>query len=501
MRFLGLAASLLLASLCAVHAAVAQTAGATAGTDATTTPASAALPLVLSLGDAKLDPEAIRRAIELELKRPIALSASAPSAPSLDVTLNADHTVSIAYHAESGVTRSRSRSIALPRDDARAPELIALLSGNLARDEAAELLAGLAAKTPAATPNEGANPPAKPAQPAPKTDAPGNPQPKSNAETGAAKLAKEPLPNELLRKNYPLFALTLFHPLSTFPESDRFVMNGEFGLVYSRVGAIDGVGFNVMVLNTEQHVRGVSFASFYNRAGGDLNGINASGLVNVGVGVRGGSVAGIADFAQDLHGFQLAGVLNRARAVDGLQVAGVTNIAEQIRGMQIGVVNVAGDVDGMQVGVINVARRVHGTSIGLVSIAGNGRVQPVIWGSTFMPFNAAAKFTIGLLYTQVGGGYDPSNHSYSYELGLGGHFTAWKLFVEPGVSYSEKHDTERSFSPELVEHVHYRLALGLDLGALSPFVGAAVVERVSPELGVSDAPIIRPEGFAGIAFF
>jgi len=545
------AIGLVLAGLCAATRAHAQApapsapaASASAGPAAPPAPANAPLALALSLGDSKLDPESIRRAVELELKRPIVLARdpAEPGTPKLEVVVNGDHTVSVSYHAENGVTRSRS--IALPRDDRRSPELIALLSGNLSRDEAAELLAALAARSnaPETAPDTTtpANVPAAAPAPANAKESPRQAPPKPASRA-------QPSPTALLRAPYPLFDLTLAHPLGTVPNSERYVLNGEFGLAYSDVGALEGVGFDLFVLRTEQTVRGVSYATFYNHTGGLTTGVTGSALVNHGGGVEGASfgglvnlqagdvrwfslaglvntyrdlsgcaassiansgralsgcsITGVVNWADRGTGVQLAGIVNRARSLDGVQFAGITNIADEISGAQIGLVNVGGHVRGAQLGLVNIAKRVDGAAIGLVSIAGNGRVQPVLWASSFMPVNAAVKFTVGLLYTQLGGGYAPASHTYSYELGGGMHLPVGPLFIEPGVHYSERRDSERTFSSEHEENVHYRLALGWDLRAVSPFAGAAVLQRFAHGSGALDSPEVTAEAFGGLAFF
>jgi len=547
------AVCLALAELCASTRGHAQqsapnapAASASARPAAAPASASAPLALTLSLADSQLDPEAVRRAVELELKRPVVLANDAPApgpgTPKLEVIVNGDHTVSVSYYAENGVTRSRS--IELPRDARRSPELIALLSGNLSRDEAAELLAALA---PRSNPPETATA-AVPANAATRTpaSAPVAAKAKASAPPVSPKPAPRALP-ALLRAPYPLFDLTLAHPLGTVPHSERYVLDGEFGLAYGDIGALEGVGFDLFVLRTEQTVRGVSYATFYNHTGGLATGVTGSALVNHGGGVEGATFAGlvnvqagdvrwfslaglvstyrdlsgcaasgIGNFGRDLagcsvtsvvnwadrgSGVQVAGIVNRARSFEGLQFAGVANIADQISGAQIGLVNVAGQVRGVQLGLVNVAKRVDGAAIGLVSVAGNGRVQPVVWASSFMPVNAAAKFTVGLLYTQLGGGYAPASHTYSFELGGGMHLPLGPLFIEPGVHYSERRDSERSFSSEHEENVHYRLALGWDLRAVSPFAGAAVVQRFAHGSGALDSPEVMAEAFGGLALF
>ncbi|HWZ88805.1 MAG TPA: hypothetical protein VNW92_08140, partial [Polyangiaceae bacterium] len=251
-------------------------------------PAPSALPLTLSLTGSKLDPEAIRRAIELELKRPVSLTKPGSAAggtgatQSLSVIVHADHTVSVSYHAADGVTRTRS--LGLPEDDARSAEVIALLSGNLSRDEAAELLADLAARanTPtSASPAASATPEAAEPPKPPKPPEPSPPPAPKATPAPLPKAAEKPAPDALLKLPYPAFDLSLVHPISLIVRSERYVINGELGLVYSHVGALSGVGLNVMVLRTEQYVHGISYATFYN-AYGDLRGCAVTGVANLG---------------------------------------------------------------------------------------------------------------------------------------------------------------------------------------------------------------------------
>jgi hypothetical protein len=255
------------------------------------------------------------------------------------------------------------------------------------------------------------------------------------------------------------------------------------------------------LVNTQAgDVRWFTFAGLVNSYR-DLSGCAASGIGNFGRDLTGCSVASVANWADRGSGVQVAGIVNRARSLEGVQLAGVTNIADEISGAQLGLVNVGGHVRGVQLGLVNVAKRVDGAAIGLVSIAGNGRVQPVLWASSFMPANAAVKFTVGLLYTQLGGGYAPASHTYSFELGGGMHLPVGPLFIEPGVHYSERRDSERTFSSEHEENVHYRLAVGWDLHAVSPFAGGAVVQRFAHGSGALDSPPVLAEAFGGLAFF
>ena len=497
------------------RATVVETPPAPAAASAAAAPRS---PLALSvqLNHAALDPEAIRKAIELELNRPVILRNDAPeNAPTLAVIANPNHTVTVSYRTANGLIRTRT--IGLPQDHARSAEVIALLSGNLSRDEAAELLAALTPQ-PAAAP-----------APAPVPAAPAS---NSAAASPAASPTASPAANEsghgheygieLAARKLPrlLFAplnLSLASPLALYPDSPRRLLNAELGLAYGHVGELHGFGLNVLALHTERDVRGVTFATIDNRTDGTVTGLASAavvnrnqqlvgaeigGVLNFGSGqVQGVSVAGAANWHRDVLGLQAAGAFNRARRVEGLQLSGALNIAESVRGLQLGVVNVAGEVHGAQIGVLNIAKHVHGTSVGLVSVADNGRLQPVLWVSTLMPINAAMKFTVGPLYTQVGLGYAPGNETYSYELGLGAHLPLGRVFIEPGVHYSEMRFAKRALDHELLEHAHYRVSLGFDAGKVSPFIGVGILQRFAHSADAPSSAPVKVEGFSGVAFF
>ncbi|HET7540659.1 MAG TPA: hypothetical protein VFK05_12330 [Polyangiaceae bacterium] len=558
MKVRALAMAVFCALLSAAHGARAQSTPTVAAT-------STALPLQLELGDSKLDAEAVRKAVELELKRPVILAPVTAGAPSLTVTAGSGHTVTVSYRTGSGEVRTRS--IGVPEDSARGAEVIALLSGNLSRDEAAELLADLAAKATPATESTAASS-AEPASEAkaPEAQPEGPKEPAATASPSPSPPASSrppsnPLP-PLIETAFPAINLSLWAPVSLYRDSEQRAFSGEFGLAYSHVGELRGVGLNLCALRTERDVYGVSLATFYDETRGTvfgitssaivsrrhgLQGVEVSGILNLGSGgARGASAAGLINLGRDIEGVQAAGLLNRADAlqgvqaagllnhakgVEGLQVAGLlnsandlqgvqaaglynraakfsgvqasagVNVAESISGLQLGVVNVAGDVDGAQVGIVNVAKHVDGASVGLVSVADNGRAQLVVWTSTVQPFNAAAKFTVGLLYTQAGLGYAPGDQTYIYELGLGGHFPIGPVFVEPGVHYSEMHSTTDPVGQAVLEHVHYRVAVGVDLGKVSPFGGAAVLQRFDYSDRAPKSVPVAAEVFGGVAFF
>ena len=484
-------------------------------------PTAANAPLALSVqqNHVALDPEAIRKAVELELSRPVVLSNDAPeNAPTLVVSANPNHTVTVSYRAPSGLTRTRT--IHLPRDHARNAEVIALLSGNLTRDEAAELLAALAPQPATAPASDAAAPaPTSPTTNAAASNAPA-PSPPMGANAPVERAAPASTAPSAPTSSPLLFAplnLSLASPLALYPDSPRRLLYVELGLAYGHVGEVHGLGLNLLALHTERDVRGVSLATMYNRSDGTVTGFTsaalvershrvmgaeASGVLNLGNDlVQGLTVAGAVNWHKDVLGVQAAGAFNRARRIEGLQLSGAVNIAESVHGLQLGVVNVAGEVHGAQIGVVNIAKHVHGTSVGLVSIADNARLQPVLWTSTFMPVDAAMKFTVGPLYSQLGLGYAPGNETYTYELGLGAHVPLGRVFVEPGVHYSEMRSAKSAVDHELLEHAHYRVSVGFDTGKVSPFIGVGILQRFARSQDAPSSAPVKVEGFSGVAFF
>jgi len=91
--------------------------------------------------------------------------------------------------------------------------------------------------------------------------------------------------------------------------------------------------------------------------------------------------------------------------------------------------------------------------------------------------------------------------AYALEPGAGAHLTLGKWFLEPGVHYLEVHDTLRSFSAYSVQSdIVYRVSLGLDLGPVSPFAGAALLQRLEHGSDVHDTHALSVDGFLGAAF-
>lgn len=353
----------------------------------------------LFVGESGFEPSAVRAAIARELGvlvvEPI---ASTESESRLEVRFEGPERAEVSFRTPDG--RSVGRSIDLPQQSERAVETIALLAANLARNEAADLISELerraraerSAEAPPESKAEREAPPPPPAAPKPEPPGP------------------EPVDDLLLGRH--VINLSLFHPVALYPDSDRRGFKLELGLAYGRVGALDGVGINVMVARVDQKLQGVQVAGIGSYVRGDsagvqmaglgvvsegvCHGVHLSGLVNLELGrsrTRSGSesrqgtalvgaqiTGGYNSVVGDLSGAQTSGGVNTVLGnLDGLQVSGAVNIVTgSARGAQVSSVNVAtGGLIGAHIGAVNLVgsgdprSSSRGAEIGVTNIDGS----------------------------------------------------------------------------------------------------------------------------------
>jgi hypothetical protein len=463
---ISIVASLTCAAPCGAQAADAAPEASDAG------PKTEALPVTIKLASTPIQAEAVRAAIEAELRVAVRIEDTAP-AEGLSVSVKWRR-ATVSYRSQQGETTTRS--LDLPANAEQAVEVIALLAGNLARDEASELLARLApppnaepepstTESPAAT----AETPSAETPPAetPPAEAPKPPAPTAKPATKKPTNAK-PVKDDLIRGPPGELNLSLWYPMTYLKHTERRALRVEFGLAYSRVGAIEGVGFTGGFLHVEQRTRGAIGAFGWTRTDGDVIGLQWGGLVTEGHGkLRGADVANILAlrwgniegaqmgvlFAQatnvtgaqisagvatadDVLGAQV-GIISSARDVQGGQL-NLVGVTRDIEGAQLGLVNVARDIDGGQIGLVNVARstdfqlglvnvaeRVDGAALGLASIAGNGYVEPTVYAllGDRDSFNAGVKFVAGWTYSLLAAGMTTAENSEPrVEAGGGLHY-------------------------------------------------------------------------------
>lgn len=483
-----------------------------------------ALVVRVDVGTSGLSPDVIRTAIGKELG--VETAAEGDDKGSVSVRI-------VGNRARVSVVRPSGekleREVELPREASSRVEVIALLAGNLARDEAASLIASLKKPVAEPTPEPAPAPAAEPTPaptPAPKPTPAAAPAPKAPKAS-----APRAAPGE---KAHDSFAanLSLWSPVAIVEHTERHTFDLEAGLAYSRIGGLSGLGLNVGHLRIEGRARGVGVSGLWTRVGGDSQGAFATGILSQaggalegveGAGIaalRSGNVdgvqgAGVVNTAARLRGVQLSGVVNWANGpVSGAQGTGVVNYAAEgldgvqlslvniggnVRGAQLGLVNIGGDVSGAQVGLVNVSDRIDGVPLGIVNVVKNGRTQAVAWADTDVVANAAVKYLNGPIYTLLGAGWDGGDGSAA-AFALGAHIGLSRAtYLEIDALYRYVSDFDDTDSDQDQHLTALRLIAGLErLGPAGAFVGGGVSQAVDADGGRHDPELY---GVAGVTLF
>ncbi|HWP07217.1 MAG TPA: hypothetical protein VNN72_15805 [Polyangiaceae bacterium] len=490
------------------------------------------LPAVISVGASGLDPGAIQRAVEAELHVPLVIDPNAGQRLELVVSGRRAN-VTYLSPGRDPVTRS----VDLPKDEERALETLAYLVGNLARDEASELLAQLAPP-----PGEGATdvpPPPPPPPPPPAATGEAKPAPSAVAPNTAPPPVAGAAPKLNESKRFAA-NFSLYYPMTARKHTEQWKLNLEAGVAYSRVGAINGAAINLGYLRVDQsldgfggalfwtrtgdvrgiagsflvtedygRLKGIDFATIVNHREGNVEGLQASTFVATAGDVLGIEGAPIVVVGRDVQGFQGSvgvsvgrdirgaqlGLVDVARDVVGVEL-GLVNAARDVQGAQLSLVNVGRRVKGLQLGLVNVSDELDGGAIGLVNIARNGRFQPVTWFSgPHAVFNVGYKCIAGLTYTQAGGGYDVVNDTGRWEVGAGVHLALpYGFYGEAGGGYAQIHNAKGSDSER--QEVRYDLRMGFEpVHGVTPFVGGTLTQRV-----YGGGAVLRGEYAVGVSF-
>lgn len=273
---------------------------------------------------------------------------------------------------------TRQRTIDLPASPGAAAEVVALVVGNLARDEASALLADRAPATIEVVPSI-APPPAHAVElgaDAPISDpalappiAATTAAPIAAAPPATAPPAAAPRDPEAPTR----FAIGLVPPLALDLEGARGTPGGvAIDLVIGgrrRLAAFNVAGVGSIVT---EDMTGTQIGGAFTAAG-RIDGAQIAGAVAAARHLRGTQIAGAVAAAGDARGTQIAGAVAAAGDTRGTQIAGGAAIARDLRGTQIaGGVAIARDVHGVQLSPINVARRLDGVQVGVVNVAGGG---------------------------------------------------------------------------------------------------------------------------------
>ena len=380
-------------------------------------------PVAIAIEGADAHHAAIRRAILKELST----TDDPTSARRIDLKIQ-EEIVDIRFTDDDGHTTGRK--LERPEDDDEMVELVALMAGNLARDQAGALLAELLVEEKEEPPTEAAVVEKAPvAEEKPIVEKKKKKRRKKpRARKRAPKPAPSPDPPVQEKPKWPLSPVqaSLVPPAGIYQDSVERRFAFDFSLVLGRSGGLNGFGLHAFgshvhgdVLGTSiaglwayrsGELRGASFAGLFHaadareteglelagllnldvfgeqpsrvtgvqlaglaNASGSVRGAQVSGVVNVSNGekVSGAQVGGIANVStSDVHGTQVAGITNVSSDGAGVQLGGITNHAGSFDGVQIsGVVNTAQEIRGVQMGLVNVAGKVKGAQIGLINVA------------------------------------------------------------------------------------------------------------------------------------
>lgn len=506
-----------------------------------TAPSTALVVQVQGATDA-LPADAVRRAIARELGTSVI--GTAPGSGATDVLeiriaqqpLRAE----VVFRSKAG--KQVVRSMALPSDPDRATETIALLSGNLVRDEAAELLRALEAARGKSTSGgdpatAGTSPPAPGSTPTSLTHTAASTATEARSTGKSAPTPKEPgsaatASSDARTPKAPAAAalsleesfidLALFYPVSypQQPLQKRFRI--ELGLLYGRIGALEGAGVVAFVSRVQHHVHGAQFSGVVNWIEGEMRGVSLSGAATwTGGDARGFTGAGLFSMIRGTnHGLMLApvvvtrglegaqgGVVSVAERGSGVQV-GVVNAAEELSGLQIGLLNMGRRVRGAQVGLINLSNEMDGAPVGLINISGATDYSAAAYSSLQFPVNAAFKMRNGYVFSEVGAGFafgrevgDKKRSTEVARMGaaLGGHLATGPVFFEPAVGFDTELPTTSSTANERQGVVRYRGAIGWQpVPAFALLAGAELRQEIPEDTGRSR---LDWDAFAGVALF
>lgn len=452
--------------------------------------------------------DAVAARISSELGVPVAPEGT-PSRAAIVIRYRDEPRV-LRVRVEHAGGRVLEREVRAEGDAAEIQDETVLLAGNLARDEASELLDELAARKKPPPP-----PPEPPAAPEKRDD----------------DMKLLPI-GETEYQGRTVATFAFVYPLATNFRRPHVDTNLSLSILYGHVGRIDGFGLGMGVQHASRGLRGVDVgvlativqgrvsggqvsaganvatddvvgaqaAPLFSFTGKDLRGAQLTAVVGMTLGhVTGAQISAVGSYAGGVDGVQ-AGTANVAGDVAGTQIA-VVNVGRQVNGLQLGIVNVAyKGVKGAALGVVNVAPEVDGVAIGIATIAKDS-VHPIAWASNLAPTNVGFKFTTKYVYSVAAIGFGTLEQAMSishptFTVGLGGHIPiAGGVDVEPEVVYSH---LEIEGPENANRALHARATLGYSFAShLRLFAGGGPRVPLAFDTG---SHAVRPEVLAGVQF-
>ncbi|MEO8553685.1 MAG: hypothetical protein ABI678_27110, partial [Kofleriaceae bacterium] len=197
-------------------------------------------------------------------------------------------------------------------------------------------------------------------------------------------------------------------------------------------------------------------------------------------------IAGAVAVARDSD-FQLAGAVSASRFAT-TQVAGAVNVTTHLSGFQLAPINIARRNDGVQLGVINIGGGPDGDSFGLINIVPGGRtdleatVDSDAIGTIMLRHGGRHWHNVygfgGQRVSETAGA--PNNDVWMYGLGFGPSFHIAGLAADLEavawhVSHGKHHEDQLSLLNQL------RLTIGVPVGPVTLVAGGAINAYVSSD--------------------
>lgn len=362
--------------------------------------------------------------LSAELGRPVVRVSRAECGQECLYVELARATVTERFVPASGEPRQRTIDIA--GDATLWPDAVALLAGNLVRDEAASLLATLPADA-GPLPIDEALPPGPPPPPASLASLASGAPPVDQPVTspGSSPLA----PSGAAPSAAPALSATAAAPSPVRPVRHSPVSFGLVPLISTDWVRVGGVRHDVsldLVAGISGGSRGLSVSGAVDIELGPVSGLQLAGAMASAEQLRGAQFAGAVAYATEIQGTQIAGALSAGREVRGLQIGGAVAIATRSSGSQAaGAAVLSGEDAGAQIaGALSMAGRDAGTQIsGAASMARRraglqiAGALNVAGGNTGTQISGAVNVSGGTTHTQVAGALNIANKVEGVQIG------------------------------------------------------------------------------------
>jgi hypothetical protein len=353
-----------------------------------------------------VDGAVIRASIAKELGVDVVVVDGTCELPCLNIEVDGKNRATIVFAPRSG--SPRQRTVKLGSNTSQWSLVITLLAGNVVRDEARDVLAGLpprglaAPSSPDIDPGE--PPPAPPAQQGPPLMGPpgsgpeiagppiagpeaggpeaGGPEaggPEAGGpEAGGPEAGDPEVPVVALGDPVVEPAAQAAVPLAPERREHRFLGLGfvpGLSTDFTHIGSVRHFLSIDLLVGVSGGSSGLSLAGIADIERGPVAGFQIAGITAITTDLAAGfQIAGIAAVARQVAGTQIAGIAAAAGEVDGVQIAGTAAVADRVDGMQIAGISSfsRSSADTQAGGIAAVSRGTAGTQVaGIAAVAGD----------------------------------------------------------------------------------------------------------------------------------